>query len=104
MSKPRDVLWGVQYGVIPNGRMWIRGSIGSGWMSGSMQSDDGRISISIDGGSGLALGSAAGVSVWTRQFDDRRLSLDAEVHYLHVNANGLTATLPSIRLGVRWTP
>lgn len=93
-----------QFGLVPSGRVWVRGGAGTGWLSGGITTEDQRLSVAIDGGSGLALSAAGGVSVWTRQFDERRLSVDAEVHYLRLGANGLRATSPSARIGVRWSP
>ena len=93
-----------QFGLVPSGRVWVRGGVGVGWLSGGITTEEPQVSVTVAGGSGLALSAAGGVSLWTRQFDTRRLSVDTEVHYLRVSAGGLRATLPSVRMGVRWSP
>jgi hypothetical protein len=98
------VLVGGQATLIPGGRVWVRGGIGSGWISSRIESEDPNVGIDLSDDIGLALSGAAGVSVWRRSVGTNprgTFSLDAEVDYLRVAGDDLRISAPSLRVGLR---
>jgi hypothetical protein len=98
------VLAGGQVGLVPSGRVWVRGGIGNGGISSHLDTDEG-IAVDLSDSLGLAYSAAGGVTFWTRPGRNKHvLSLDAEVHYLRIRGGGMRVTLPSARIGFRFQP
>jgi hypothetical protein len=95
---------GGQIGLVPNGRVWVRGGVGVGWMSSRIEAEDPEIGIDLSTADGLALSSAAGVSVWRKTLPETTVSLDVEVHYLKMRSDEVRISAPSIRVGLSVLP
>jgi hypothetical protein len=98
------VMVGGQIGLVPNGRVWVRGGVGVGWMSSRIEAEDPEIGIDLSTADGLALSSAAGVSVWRKTLPETTVSLDVEVHYLKMRSDEVRISAPSIRVGLSVLP
>ena len=99
------LMFGAQAALLPSGRVWVRGGIGSGNISSRIQASDTRLDVNQTSSTGLALSGGAGFSIWNKSTrSDRFMSVDVELHYLRISSDAGRVTAPSVRVGWRLQP
>jgi hypothetical protein len=94
------VLVSAKASPLRNGRVWVRGGIGGGWLSRSVTAEDTRLKIDLETQSGLAWLGASGVRVWQRRLNTLLVASDLEYRYLAVKASGVRASLSAVTVGL----